>query len=299
MRIGARGSELAQWQARWVAERLNNAGIETTIHAISTHGDRNRTQPLHEMGVTGVFTKELEEALLADEIDLAVHSLKDTALRQPDGLAMVAVTEREDPSELLIIRKEVLDNDAEIFPLAKGAVVGSGAVRRTSQAKALRPDFEMKNLRGNVPTRLGKLRDGDYDAIFLAAAGVGRLEIDLSEFNVMKLLPTRFVPSPAQGALGIEMRANHPDAETVRRTLEHAPTALAVTVERSFLRELGGGCSLPLGAHAFQENDIWQAHVFWGGNPDNPIWMRGADENPEALADRLQKKLHVAMEVEL
>ncbi len=265
MRIGARGSDLAQVQARMVESRLNDAGIKTEIVVISTHGDRTLDLPLHQLGFQGVFTKEIEEALLAYQIDLAVHSFKDVASLQPDGLEIVAVTEREDCADLLIIRSDKYLDDAEFLPVARNAVVGTSAVRRATQVKALRPDLEVRDLRGNVPTRLEKLAKGQYDAIFLASAGVNRLGLSLDAYRVVRLDPSRFVPSPGQGALAIEMRSADPLKDQVKTILHHERTAQAARIERALLKKFGGGCSLPLGAWAESNADVWRLHAYWGG----------------------------------
>lgn len=271
MRIGARGSDLAQWQALWVGGKLEEAGLEVEQVVISTHGDRVQDRPQRDLGVQGVFTKEIEEALLDKRIDLAVHSCKDMALEQPEGLAVVALSERANPADLLIIRQDSVNLSAERYPLKGNAVVGTSAVRRGSQFQAIRPDVVLKDLRGNVPTRLAKLAEGQYDAIFLAAAGIERLQLDLSEFHVVSLNPREFIPSPAQGILAVEMRADDPNIQTVIDTIHHPASGQAAQIERSVLETFGGGCSLPLGAYAWQEENSWKLAGFWGGD-DRATW---------------------------
>ena len=290
MIIGARGSELAQWQANWIADRLRNAGLAIDTKIISTVGDRNRDQPLNQLGVQGVFTKEIEEALLNREIDVAVHSLKDMSLEQPEGLAIVAVSQRVDPADLLIARKEIAIDSNE-FGISETAIVGSSAVRRANQLKARMPTVRIENLRGNVPTRLEKLRTGKYDAIFLAAAGIVRLEIDLAGFSVKRLSPEWFLPSPGQGALAIEMRSDDPHREQVQSLIHHEMTATAVKIERSLLKSFGGGCSLPLGAYARYESDKWILDAFWGGDENNPIWMKDQERDPGQLSEKMYRRL--------
>ncbi|MCB2198825.1 hydroxymethylbilane synthase [bacterium] len=289
MRIGARGSDLAQWQALWVGGKLEEAGLEVEQMVISTHGDRVQDRPLRELGVQGVFTKEIEEALLDERIDLAVHSCKDMALEQPKGLAVVALSERANPSDLLIIRRESVDDNADPYPLKLAAIVGTSAVRRGSQFQALRPDITLKDLRGNVPTRLAKLADGQYDAIFLAAAGIERLNLDLSDFHVLTLDPTEFIPSPAQGILAVEMRADDPRIQTVIESIHHAPSGQAAQIERAVLDTFGGGCSLPLGAYAWQDQKSWHICGYWGGE-GQPTW-KNVSGQAEHLALDLARAL--------
>lgn len=286
MRIGARGSDLAQYQARWVAEILSRDGIDSEQVIIETHGDRFLDKPLDQLGVQGVFTKEIEDALASEEIDLAVHSFKDIATQQPPGLKIVAITRREDPAELLLVRKEVLDSNGSRVPLSTGAVVGTSAVRRERQLLAWRPDLEVRSLRGNVPTRLEKLAQGDYDAIYLAAAGVQRLGLDLTRFEVVRFDPTSFIPCPGQGALAVEMREHDPLAARVRELLNHPETEHATAIERQLLTHFGGGCSLPLGAYTEPAGADWHLAGFWGG-AGGPIWDAVTGPETELVA-----KLH-------
>lgn len=292
--LGARGSDLAQWQANWVAEQLRRAGYDVQSVVISTAGDRDREAPLNQLGATGVFVKELEEALLARQIDLAVHSLKDMSLDQPEGLTIAAISQRADPADLLIARPEVSIGHGP-FGIGENAVVGTSAVRRAVQLRALFPSVETVNLRGNVPTRLARLRDGKFDAIFLAAAGIKRLGIDLGDFSVRRLDPTSFLPSPGQGALAIEMRSDDPNCAEIHRIIDHETTAMAVTIERELLRRFGGGCSLPLGAYARIEGSEWVMGAFWGGDESCPVWLSDRDLNPEALPERIYRRLTAAV----
>ncbi len=250
--IGSRGSKLALWQAEWVRARLAvlRPQVEVRIEIIKTSGDVLREVPLALIAGKGVFTKELEEALLVGRIDLAVHSLKDLPTTLPDGLAITAITEREDPRDALVLRA-----DAELTPvppsiraLPVNAIVGTSSPRRLAQLKYLRPDLQVKELRGNVDTRLRKLDSGDYDAIILAAAGLRRL--DLAARISAALAPTEMLPAVSQGALGVETRSSDDATNEVIRLLEHPATRAACTAERSLLRHLGGGCQVPIAAHA-------------------------------------------------
>lgn len=251
LRLGTRGSDLALWQARNVAGLLDERlGLSSEIEIIKTRGDRIQNVAFSKMEGKGFFTKELQEALYDNRIDLVVHSLKDLPTESPEGLEVVAIPERANPADLLLTRRGLLEvTPINPLGLPDGSVLGTSSLRRAAQALALRPELEIKALRGNVPTRIRKLRDGDYDAILLAAAGVGRLEIELDDLDTLELAPEVMLPAPGQGALAIECRAG----DSLTRPLEalHDSTiATAVGAERGLLELLGGGCHLPLGCLA-------------------------------------------------
>ncbi|HEX8131280.1 MAG TPA: hydroxymethylbilane synthase [Pyrinomonadaceae bacterium] len=249
--IGSRGSKLALWQSEWVKARLAELRPEAEIRikVIKTSGDVMLDVPLAVIGGKGVFTKELEEALLAEEIDLAVHSLKDLPTTLPDDLAINAITEREDARDALILREGVAAAEAQsLRGLPQGAVFGTSSLRRQAQLKHLRPDVSIKDLRGNVDTRLRKLDEGGYDAIILASAGLRRLGLE-RRINAA-INHAEMLPAVGQGALGIETRAGDPRTVALVSLLEHAPTRAACTAERSLLFALGGGCQVPIAAHA-------------------------------------------------
>lgn len=243
LRIGTRGSDLALFQARLVARLIESRlGRRCALVTIETSGDRDRTSPIGDMGTVGVFTKEIERALLAGEIDLAVHSLKDLPTRLPQGLALAAVPERVAPNDVLVGR-------VPLAALPAGARIGTSSRRRRAQAEALTDGrARCVEIRGNVPTRIEKCRRGDYDAVILAAAGLDRLELELKDGLGRFDLPIdAFVPAPAQGALGIETRAE--DA-ALFAPLHDERVGQAVAAERELLRRIEGGCTVPLGAHA-------------------------------------------------
>lgn len=249
--LGTRGSDLALWQAHHVAAMLKTQlGIATSIEIIKTRGDRIQNVAFSKMEGKGFFTKELQEALLDGRVDLVVHSLKDLPTEEPEGLEVVAIPERTNSADLLLARGDLLrprpDNP---MGLPSGAVLGTSSLRRAAQTLALCPDIEVKALRGNVPTRIGKLRGGDYDAILLAAAGVGRLELDLTGLDVVELRPEVMLPAPGQGALAIETRENDELTRPLKQ-LHDAAVADHVNTERRLLELLGGGCHLPLGCLA-------------------------------------------------
>ncbi|MBU0510030.1 hydroxymethylbilane synthase [bacterium] len=292
MRIGTRGSALALAQAKWVAERLSDC-LRTSpeITVIETTGDRVTDRPLREIEGRGYFTKEIEEALLNGAIDIAVHSFKDMPSKAPGGLVVVAVTGREYPADLLIIRGNAYDPRERDLPLRANSVVGTSAVRRETQTRALRKDLVFSDLRGNVPTRLKKLDAGPFDAIFLASAGVRRLRLDLAGYHVIRLDPTRFIPAPGQGALAIQMREDDEHSARVRAALHDASIGTATSIERAVQARFGGGCGLPLGVYTYPEHLEWHAHGFWGGDPARPVWAQVADEDPERISERLFAQL--------
>jgi len=238
--IGSRGSQLALWQARWVAARLLELGVETDLTIIKTTGDKIQDVPLAKVGGKGLFTKEIEEALLAGTIDLAVHSLKDLPTVLPDGLTLAAIPERESPFDALI--------GHTLATLPQGAKVGTSSLRRSAQLKAARPDLEIESVRGNLDTRLRKLDEGQYDAILLAAAGLRRLGWGERIAELMD--PEMMCPAVGQGALAIETRDDGGAAFLACARLDHGPTRAEVTAERAVLAALGGGCQVPIGAYA-------------------------------------------------
>ena len=234
--IGSRGSQLALWQARWVQGRLATLGLDSRIEIIKTTGDRVTSVPLSSVGGKGLFTKEIEEALLARQVDLAVHSLKDLPTEIPAGLRITAIPEREDPRDAMVGRR--------LADLPESAKVGTSSLRRSAQLRRLRPDLAVESVRGNVDTRLRKLDEGQYESIVLAAAGLTRLGW---ANRIAEVLPPEVMcPAVGQGALAIETRIG----ENACRPLDHAGTRAAVTAERALLRSLGGGCLTPIGAHA-------------------------------------------------
>ena len=234
--IASRGSQLALWQARWVERQLTAAGRVCRIEIIKTTGDKIADVPLAKVGTKGLFTKEIEEALLDGRADLAVHSLKDLPTELPEGLVLAAVPEREDPRDAVVGKK--------LADLPPGAKVGTSSLRRAAQLLKLRPDLQVESIRGNLDTRLRKLDEGQYDAILLAAAGLKRLGWGDRIAEILE--PEQMCPAVGQGALAIETRAGF---EAVAM-LDHAATHTAVMAERGVLRALGGGCQVPIGAYA-------------------------------------------------
>jgi hydroxymethylbilane synthase len=271
--IGTRGSELALWQANFVKDSLAELNISVELKIIKTQGDRILNLSFDKLEGKGFFTKELEEELLAGTIDIAVHSHKDLPTENPPGLIIAAVSEREDPSELLLILKDCVDVHQKLS-VKYGGTVGTSSNRRKAQLLAYRPDLEIQDLRGNVPTRVGKLRSESYDAIMVAKAGVSRLGLDLSEFYVEELTPAELIPAPAQGALAIQIRESDKELFDALQPLNHPDVAEELAVERTVLKLFGGGCHLPLGCYCRKDDGVYQ------------VFTSKADEGDE-FPDRL------------
>lgn len=273
--IGSRGSDLALWQAHHVEGRLQALGHEVEIKIIKTQGDKIQHLSFDKMEGKGFFTKELEEKLLNGDIDLAVHSHKDLPTEHPEGLIIAAVSERENPADLLLIREGQTDDNKK-FRLRANPVVGTSSARRKSQLLHHRPDIQIKDLRGNVPTRINKLREVQYDAIMLAAAGVERLNLDLSEFTVVELDPTVFIPAPAQGVLALQVRETDTELAEILSELNDDDVARRIGVERRILNLFEGGCQMPLGAYCVEKD----------GKLNVKACVAEAWNLPVALADR-------------
>lgn len=289
--IGSRGSDLALWQANFVKDSLEKLGHTVLIKIIVTKGDKIQNLSFDKIEGKGFFTKEIEDALLSNEIDLAVHSHKDLETSQPKGLMIGAVSYRENPTDQLLILKSAVKTNA-ILELKENPIVGTSSARRKSQMKRVRPDVELKDLRGNVPTRINKLRTGDYDAIILATAGIKRLELDLSDLHCIELDPHSFVPAPAQGVLGLQIRDNDATLKTVMSALNHPNVAAAIGVERQVLRLLAGGCQLPLGVYAKQTDNDWNVHVSYATDSDSTAAITVYDTNNLAgLAEQIVQDL--------
>jgi hydroxymethylbilane synthase len=246
--VGTRGSALALWQTRHVSSLLQASGATINERIITTKGDTSQAQKLAGKLEKGFFTEELEAALHAREIDWAVHSLKDLPTRMPAGLVLGAVLERASAADLLVVRASAVDENAPI-PLAADARVGSSSLRREALLKHFAPTTQALPLRGNVPTRVAKLREGQYEAIVLAEAGVARLQLPMEDLALFRLNPHRWQPAPGQGAVAVQCRADDAEVITLLATLHHAATANAVNTERDFLRILEGGCTTPFGCY--------------------------------------------------
>jgi hydroxymethylbilane synthase len=287
--IGSRGSDLALWQANHVRKQLEDLGHEIEIKVIVTQGDAIQHLSFDKLEGKGFFTKEIETALLEGTIDLAVHSHKDLETNPPKGLMIAAVSEREDPSELLLIGKSKVDLTQEWNLVEKG-IIGTSSARRKSQVIRFRPDLEIKDLRGNVPTRIQKLRDGNYDAILLAKAGVDRLQLDLSDFHVEVLDPTVVIPAPAQGVLALQIREIDTKLFDILQQINYPEVAQRIAVERKVLNLLEGGCQLPLGVYCETESKVYVSHAKnWEDGAD---WMLYEFDELENMAELIVEEIN-------
>ncbi|MDE3169492.1 MAG: hydroxymethylbilane synthase [Acidobacteriota bacterium] len=296
LRIGTRGSALALWQANFIADQLKqSANVETEIVRIRTSGDHWQSasvaKPLAEFGAEavskGIFIKELEDALLAGSVDLAVHSMKDVPTETPAGLAFPAITRREDPRDCLISR-----GGRTLQTLPHASRVGTSSLRRQAQLRHHRPDLEVVDVRGNVDTRIKKLESGEFDAIVLALAGVTRLGLNA---KITQILDDEIMlPAVGQGALGIETRADDMETQRLIAALDHAETRACVTAERAVLRKLQGGCQIPLGALACVRGDRLhlEAAVF---SPRGSEHVQSSDEGPVSDSAALGERLGAAL----
>lgn len=287
IKIGSRGSDLALWQAHHVKDRLTKAGAEVSITIFKTQGDKIQHLSLDKLEGKGFFTKELEDALLNHEIDLAVHSHKDLPTLSPPGLIISAVSEREDPSELLLIRKESVDTNLYLS-FKKNAVFGTSSARRKVQMLEFRDDIILKDIRGNVPTRIQKLRDGQFDAILLARAGVERLQLDLSDLHVIVLDPHTFIPAPAQGVLALQIREDDATLDNfLKQTIHQEQVFNSIGIERKILNLFEGGCHMPLGAYVEHKDNTYK---LWAAKSEHdaqlPQRLYLESNNYEGLAEK-------------
>ncbi|ENY71794.1 porphobilinogen deaminase [Aeromonas diversa CDC 2478-85] len=289
LRIATRKSPLALWQANFVKAQLEaiHPDLQVELVPMSTQGDKILDTPLAKVGGKGLFVKELETAMLEGRADIAVHSMKDVPVEFPEGLGLHTICEREDPRDAFVSNHF---STLEALPL--GAVVGTSSLRRQCQLRASRPDLVIRDLRGNVNTRLAKLDAGEYDAIILAAAGLKRLE--MAHRITAFIQPEQSLPANGQGAVGIECRLDDEAVKALLAPLEHAETRTRVLTERAMNRALQGGCQVPIGAYALVEGDqIWLRGLV--GSPDGSQMLRDEIRGPlangeslgEALAERL------------
>jgi hydroxymethylbilane synthase len=275
LRIGSRGSQLALWQANHIAGLLRERAHEVEIEIIHTTGDKITDVALAKVGTKGMFTKEIEEALAAGKVDLAVHSLKDLPTQLPPGFEIAAITTRQNPRDAFLSK-----NYARIDDLPQGAKVGTSSLRRQAQLKAVRPDLDIHPLRGNVDTRMRKLEEGQYDAIILASAGLNRLgKTEL----VKQVIPADVMcPAAGQGALGIEIRLGDATMRQHLAFLDDAAARTTTTCERALLNKLGGGCQVPIGAFAEMRDGI----IFLDGivaRPDGTLVLRESGSGPDPV----------------
>ena len=289
VRIATRKSALALWQAEFVKAELErfHADVRVELVPMSTQGDIILDTPLAKIGGKGLFVKELEQAMLDGRADIAVHSMKDVPVEFPQGLALHTICEREDPRDAF-----VSNNFANLSELPQGSIVGTSSLRRQCQIKALRPDLDIRDLRGNVNTRLGKLDDGQYDAIILAAAGLIRLEMESRIADYIE--PEVSLPANGQGAVGIECRIDDEVTKALLAPLEHTQTRIRVNAERSMNRYLEGGCQVPIGAYALVDGEQVHLRGLVGAVDGSEILrdeVTGHVNDAEKLGIELAKKL--------
>ncbi|MEL6986803.1 MAG: hydroxymethylbilane synthase [Bacteroidota bacterium] len=292
LRIGSRGSKLALWQANFLKQQLSDFKVESSITVIKTQGDKIQNIGFDKMEGKGFFTKEIEEALLNNQIDVAVHSMKDMPTEKVEGLVITAVSERVNPADWLLIQKESVDAE-HTFKLKKGALVGTSSARRKGQLLHYRADLNIKDLRGNVPTRIEKLRQGNYDAIVLAAAGIQRLNLDISDLEVVAFNPKEFVPAPAQGVLAFQCREKDVEIRKILKQVHHSDVSELTNIERKVLKLLDGSCHLPLGVFC-EKDTMGHFHTFaaWAEDVHQPMqFVRSSQSTKHMLAERIVEKL--------
>jgi hydroxymethylbilane synthase len=283
---------LALWQAHDLQDKLKANNIATELKIIKTKGDKIQDLSFDKIEGKGFFTKEIEDELIAKKIDVAVHSLKDLPTQSPELLVLAGLSERQDPADLLIINKASVQMSNDLR-LRDGAVVGTSSVRRQSIAKDLAPHINIKELRGNVPTRIEKLKNGQYDAIILASAGINRLNIDLGEYHVIKLNPKEFVPAPGQGVIGYQCRESDIEMRKILSAIHNKNTAQQTNVERKVLSLMDGGCHIPLGVYA--EVDAQGYYHVWASYAQTkdakPVRMTISQSTSHGLAEKVVNQL--------
>lgn len=294
LKLGTRGSELALWQAEWVKAALGRNGITAELEIIKTQGDADIDRPLHLLEGKGFFTKEIEQALMDCRIDVAVHSLKDLPTSLPDGLALGAVPVRADPADVLVSKEPGMTS---LAALAAGVRIGTSSLRRTAQIRYLRADLEIVPLRGNVPTRVRKVQEGRDGLAAALLAGAGLERLGLTGAIAARLDALEVMPAPGQGALGLEVRADDRKAKKALAGLEDAPSARAVTAERSLLAALEGGCQAPVAAYCESREQGAGSRLFGRVTaPDGSVQITASadvdERDPAAAGARVADLLH-------
>jgi hydroxymethylbilane synthase len=291
MKIGTRGSRLALWQANYIKNELSKHGIKSELVIIKTQGDRFKNVSFDKLEGKGFFTKELEDEMLAGNIDCAVHSLKDLPTNHPEGLVLAALSYRASVEDTILIHKDRL-TVGKPFRLADGATIGTSSNRRKAILHDLHPGLVAVPIRGNLPTRLKKVQTGELDAIVLAAAGLERLQIDLSDLEVIRPSPREFVPAPGQAVMAVQTREDDIEMRKKLSLLHHPIVGECSNVERTVLNLMEGGCSMPLGVYC-EKNDmgyhVWAAYA---PTPEEPLRRVQVSQStraglPETIVDRL------------
>ncbi len=295
IRLGTRGSRLALWQANYTKDLLAKKGYSTEIVIIKTRGDHLQHLSFDKIEGKGFFTQELELALQEERVDVAVHSMKDLPTQFDRELMIGGVSERANPADQLLIRREAVASD-KVLRLGPGAKVGTSSVRRKALIKDVRPDVVLADVRGNVPTRVDKLREGQFDAIVLASAGLERLDLDLSDLERITLEPREFIPAPAQGVIAFQCRRQDPSTREALRSIHRPEVSAKTNIERSVLRLFDGGCHLPLGAYCDRDG-MGNYHVWAAFAPDLDTPLRRTRVSystsvglAEAVVDKLKNE---------
>ncbi|THH41763.1 hydroxymethylbilane synthase [Neolewinella litorea] len=292
IRIGTRGSRLALWQAHFVQAELRKHGLDSELEVIKTQGDRVQHLGFDKLEGKGFFTKEIEDALLAGQIDCAVHSLKDLPTNQPDGLVLAALSYRASVEDVVLIHRDRVVK-GQPFWLGDGATIGTSSNRRKAILKDLHPGLQPVDIRGNVPTRMKKALTGELDAVVLAAAGLERLELDLSDLEVIRPSPREFVPAPGQGVMAVQTREEDIDMRKKLSLLHHPVVGECTNVERTVLNLMQGGCSMPLGVYCEKDQmgnfHVWAAYAPGAGAHLRRVQLSQSTRAglPEAVVEQL------------
>ena len=270
VRIGTRGSKLALWQAKHLQSKLSEIDVESSLVIIKTKGDQIQHLGFDKIEGKGFFTKEIEDALVAAEVDVAVHSMKDLPTIMDEQLTIGGLSERADPSDILIIGKHAHDPQRRM-KIKSGAKIGTSSIRRKVQLVYFDDSLNPEDVRGNVPTRIKKIDEGIVDAVILASAGIDRLDIDLSDYITLRYNPTEFIPAPAQGVNAYQCRSNDKFTRRILRSIHKNEVSKCTNIEREILRLLDGGCQLPLGAYVVQDTLGYHCHAMLGTFPGEPL----------------------------
>ncbi len=292
IRIGTRGSKLALWQANDLKDKLQSVGVQSELIIIKTKGDNVQHLGFDKMEGKGFFTKEIEDALIDEKIDVAVHSLKDLPTSGHPALAVSGVSTRANPRDLLIIHPDQVDASRTI-KVKSGATIGTSSIRRKVQIHSFDESINLVDIRGNVPTRINKVRNGEVNGIVLAAAGVERLQLDLSDLEVIRFNPLEFIPAPAQGVIGYQCRKDDKVSRTIIKGVHHADVSACTNIERKILNLLDGGCQLPLGAYCTRDaNGHYHCTAILGSEPGKRVAKTSASRSTSAgLAEHIVSEL--------
>lgn len=293
LKLGTRGSRLALWQANKVTAELTALGYELDIQVIKTQGDKIQDLSFDKLEGKGFFTKEIEDALLSGEIDFAVHSMKDLPTQQPSGLMLAALSERADPRDTLLLLKDKIHSQTPL-KLKDRLTIGTSSARRKANMLSLFPDVQLKDIRGNVPTRIQKLRDGQFDGILLAKAGLDRLELDVSDLVVFHFEPTEFVPAPAQGVLAYQCRLGDNEVIKALRKIHSFESSDCTNVERRVLQMMDGGCHLPLGVYCKKDKlGYYHASACFSKDLETPLHsVKLSQSTNHKMAEKIFESLH-------